>query len=47
MGVIIQLCSMEWTAIKSDGVNVAVVSLQREDAGDGVVGCVGLDNGWE
>ena len=47
MGVVIQFCSMERMAIESDRVNVAVISSQREDTSDGVVGHVGLDNGWE
>ena len=47
MGIVIQFCSMERSAIESDGVNVAVVGSQREDAGDSVVGRVGLDDGWE
>ena len=33
---------MESAAIERNGVHFTVSSLQREDAGDGVVGCVGL-----
>jgi hypothetical protein len=43
VSVVIELRSSEGAAVKCDGVNVAVVGANGENAGDGIVGCVSFD----